>query len=360
MTLAQSREIRFRVEQFRQTFHREEIDAALLLKRADITYFTGQSVHYSALLVTARRIVHLVHATDYEFARLRSFREIELFPFSGLLEDCLQEWFTQLAFTRCGFDPLDMNVQLFEHLEQAGHLDRMISKPALTSAIREIKSKSEIKALVRCAEMTYRLIECLVADARETNTEKWLVDRLIQRAASLKCIPAFNPIVCSGTNSSMPHAQPGDDKIGRGVLTIIDFGLIHQNYCSDIALTFTIGRPSVLKRKVVRNIWSVLTGAISRFRTGDSIGDLGAWIHTEIDQRIGRDAYITPPGHGIGIELHESPFIHSNSNKKLLEGMVFCLEPGVYIPGWGGARFEMPVLVNRFGLDPLVRLPSQD
>ena len=354
------REIRSRIEHFRQAFHRDEIDAALLLKRADITYFTGQSVQYSALLVTSRRIVHLVHATEYEFARRRNFREIELFPFSGLLEDSLQEWLDQLPFTRCGFDPVDMNVQLFGFLEQAGHLVRMIPKPALTSATREIKSRGETKALARCADMTFRLIESLVADARETNTEKWLVDRLIQRTASLKCIPAFNPIVCSGANSAMPHAQAGDDKIGRGAFIIIDYGLIHQNYCSDIALTFTIGRPSVLKRRVIRSVWSVLTGAISRFRTGDSIGDLGAWIHTETDQRVGRDAYITPPGHGIGIEVHESPFIHSNSNKKLREGMVFCLDPGVYIPGWGGARFEMPVRVNRFGLEPLVRLPSHD
>ncbi|MFN0095680.1 MAG: M24 family metallopeptidase [Dehalococcoidia bacterium] len=157
---------------------------------------------------------------------------------------------------------------------------------------------------------------------------------------------SFDTIVASGPSAAMPHASPTDTAIREGQTIVIDMGALAGGYCSDLTRTTVLGAPDVRFREVYEVVFAAQQNAIEKVEHGMT----GAAAH-ELAESIIRasgfgDRFGHGLGHGVGLEVHESPYLGRSSEDVLEEGMVFTIEPGIYIPGWGGIRIEDVVVLE--------------
>jgi Xaa-Pro aminopeptidase len=170
--------------------------------------------------------------------------------------------------------------------------------------------------------------------------------------------PHFSIIVAAGENGALPHYQPAGKKIKPGELVTIDFGASFSGYTSDETVTFMIGEDNKRAREVYEVVLGAERAAIEAARAGVSVIDVDKAARDYIEER-GYGQYFTHgTGHGVGLNVHEPPRISYIGEGKLEPGMVITIEPGVYIPGWGGVRIEDMVYIDENGPEILTTIPK--
>jgi len=157
---------------------------------------------------------------------------------------------------------------------------------------------------------------------------------------------AFPPIVASGPNSSLPHAGAGRRKIKKGDFLTIDLGGYYKGYASDMTRTFVVGKPSAKQRQVYNAVRKAQQSAIEGVKAGILCKQIDTVARGILDRQGFGKQFIHSLGHGIGLAVHEFPYLSQKSIHRLESGMVVTIEPGVYIPRWGGVRIEDMVLVE--------------
>ena len=170
---------------------------------------------------------------------------------------------------------------------------------------------------------------------------------------------SFDTIIAFAENSAFPHAIPTDKKIeGKGFLTI-DFGCVYNGYCSDQAVTYIIGEPTDQMNDMYDTVYTAQQKAIQAVKPGLKCSDIHNIAYDYIIEK-GYGEYIQHGvGHGIGLEIHEMPFVNSKSDSEIKQGMIFSVEPGIYIPEVGGVRIEDLVLVTSNGCEVLTSIPKE-
>ena len=164
---------------------------------------------------------------------------------------------------------------------------------------------------------------------------------------------AFDTIVASGERAALPHGKASDRKIRKGDLVVVDMGVILNGYNSDGTRTFCVGRPSAEQKKIYNTVLDAQRRATERVSAGVLAAYVDAGARETID-RAGYGKYFGHgTGHGVGLDVHEAPSVSPTSKEILAPGMVITIEPGIYIPGWGGVRIEDMVLVKRDGFEVL-------
>ena len=164
--------------------------------------------------------------------------------------------------------------------------------------------------------------------------------------------------VLSGPNSSRPHGTAGDRKLQKGDPITIDFGVYYDCYWSDITRTFFLGPPDPSFEKIYKVVLAAQQAAIDTVRPGIMIRDIDLAARRAIEKAGYGELFIHRTGHGIGLDIHEFPSIHSNNSQVLKENMVFTIEPGIYLPELGGVRIEDDVTVTRQGAQVMNRYPK--
>jgi Xaa-Pro aminopeptidase len=163
--------------------------------------------------------------------------------------------------------------------------------------------------------------------------------------------PAFQFIVASGPRSALPHGVASNKKIENGNLVTIDFGAIRRGYTSDETCTLVIGKPTPKQRKIYQIVKDAHDHAIAAVRPGKSFKEIDAVARNYINAK-GYKAYFNHgTGHGIGLCVHEPPLISFRGEGNIQKDMVFTIEPGIYLPGWGGVRIEDTILVTSKGCE---------
>ena len=216
----------------------------------------------------------------------------------------------------------------------------------LVEKLRACKDPSEIvliRAAITCARRAYEQVLPLIQPGV---TERALAAELDYRMMLAGADgPAFDTVVASGPNSSLPHAGITDRALAEGDLVVIDFGAIKDGYCSDISRTLVTGEQDTRQREVIDALKTAQQHAISSLRPGLPARDADSAAREAL-REAGMDEYFTHSlGHGVGLEVHERPTLAARSEETLEAGMVFTVEPGIYIEGWGGARLEEMVLL---------------
>lgn len=162
--------------------------------------------------------------------------------------------------------------------------------------------------------------------------------------------PSFSTIVLSGAKAALPHGVPDTTKIQRGDLLLIDFGVVKNNYCSDITRTFSVGEPSSRHRELYNIVLEATNTGIEAVKEGVPLKDIDYAARKVIEDAGYGEYFNNRIGHGMGINVHEEPSIHSTNNDLVEKGMVFTIEPGIYIPGEIGIRIEDNVYINSDGI----------
>jgi Xaa-Pro dipeptidase len=152
---------------------------------------------------------------------------------------------------------------------------------------------------------------------------------------------SFKPIVASGPNSASPHHQTGERQFAEGDFIVVDCGGLLKGYCSDVTRTFCLGKANDEMKRVYQAVWDANENAFARIARGGCSGEEADRAAREVIAEAGYGPYfIHRTGHGIGLDVHEAPYLVEGNGEELLEGMVFSIEPGIYLPGKFGVRIE--------------------
>jgi len=227
-------------------------------------------------------------------------------------------------------------------------------------ALRAIKDKDEIQAIreaVRLAERGYHYFRSVITPEKtERQLAAELEFALRQFGADGLSFPA---IVAVGDRSALPHYRPGENPVSASPILLLDWGACGRSgYRSDLTRTMLTGKADRKFEKVYRTVLEAQLAGIARIAPGLTCGDVDAAAR-EIIQAAGFGKYFDHGlGHGIGLDVHEGPRLARNVETVLQPGMVVTVEPGIYLPGWGGVRIEDDVLVTRQGCEVLSTVPK--
>ncbi len=218
----------------------------------------------------------------------------------------------------------------------------------IISELRMRKSPEEIELLKKAAEIVdkvfYHIVENEELRGKSEKEVADLIEFLIKKFGGEG--NSFPPIVASGPNGANPHHTPGDRKIKDGDLVIMDYGAIYRGYCSDITRTVAVGKISGEARKVYEIVKEAQETAFQRVRVGVRAMDIDLAARGVIESYGYGEYFIHRTGHGLGLDVHEEPYITGTNERILEKGMVFTIEPGIYLPGKLGVRIEDDVYVN--------------
>jgi Xaa-Pro aminopeptidase len=229
----------------------------------------------------------------------------------------------------------------------------------LVERLRAIKDRDEIAEIseaIRFAEDAYWRLR---TTARPDQTEKAFADALEHemRMAGAKCA-SFPPIVAVGPRAALPHARPTLERLGAAGYFLLDWGACGRLYKSDLTRLVATGKIPPKLERVYRLVLKAQTAAIAAIRPGASCHDVDQVARAIIDEAGFGKNFGHGLGHGIGLAVHEAPRMARGIQQPLEAGMVVTVEPGIYLPGWGGVRIEDDVLVTRKGHEVLTTLPK--
>ena len=225
--------------------------------------------------------------------------------------------------------------------------------PPVLRDMRMVKTDEEIRAICKAAIISCDAFEALIKQLKPGMTEKHAC-ALLEHEMRLRGSegPAFDTIVASGVNGSLPHAVPSDKAIQSGELVTFDFGATSMGYCSDMTRTIAVGRISYELNKLYDAVYTAHMMALEQVKPGVEAKALDTIAREYLEKRY-PGAFGHSLGHGVGLNIHESPAVSTRGDTVLQKGHVITIEPGVYIKGLGGCRIEDTVIVTETGfIDP--------
>lgn len=247
-----------------------------------------------------------------------------------------------------------MTVALYQQLDKALLKTALIASSGQVEILRQVKDKHEVARIRTAVLQAEKAFAILRASLRGGSTEKELADELEHNLRLLGARrSSFPPIVAAGPNSALPHAAPTDRMIADADFVLVDWGADEGLYKSDLTRVLVTGRISTKLERVYGVVLKAQTRAIRSIRPGVTAESVDSLARKVIDDAgFGRN-FGHSLGHGIGLDIHESPRLAPKSSQVLKAGMVVTVEPGIYLPGWGGVRIEDDVLVTRGGCEVL-------
>lgn len=226
--------------------------------------------------------------------------------------------------------------------------------PGVSSKARQLKDPFEVDRItdsVRVLDMGFEEAVRVVRAGTAEKEAASLIEFAFREAGADGL--AFDTIVASGPRAALPHAKASDRKIRKGELVVVDMGVLLDGYNSDATRTLCVGRPTAEQKKVYRTVLDAQRRAIDRVAPGVKAADVDAAARKTIEKAGYGKYFGHATGHGVGLDVHEGPSVGPLSKERLAPGMVITVEPGIYIPGWGGVRIEDMLLVTKDGFEVL-------
>jgi len=259
-----------------------------------------------------------------------------------------------------GIEADSMTVSLKEQLDGRLPKVELVGTTGIVEKLREIKDKDEIAAIRRAVRTAEKAFAVVRVSLRGELTEKQVADELEHQLRLFGAQGAsFPPIVAVGARAALPHAVPSAKRIEEAGFVLIDWGACQGQYKSDLTRVLVTDKISTKLERVYRVVLKAQTRAIAAIRPGVSAHKIDAVAReTIVKAGFGRN-FGHGLGHGVGLEIHERPRLAQNQKTPLAPGMVVTVEPGIYLPGWGGVRIEDDVLVTRSGHEVLSSTPKR-
>ncbi len=338
-----------RLHKLRRRLAEQEVSAILISQPENRYYLSGFSGSAGFLLITEAKAIL---ATDFRYLEQarRQAPEFEIFPITHDLARWFPELVSGLNLRNLGVESGHITLALYHQLEKIAHKCKpkinLIPLDGLVESLRAVKEPEEIGLISQAAAITdaaFSHIEAIIRAGMSEAEVAWEIERFIREQGSLP-VP-FDIIVASGANAALPHATPSSRKVGYGEPILIDIGARVGGYCSDLSRTICL-RPDDTFRKIYQVVLDAQMAAMSIIREGITGEEADSAARTVIQQAGYGEAFGHALGHGIGLAPHELPRLGPGSRELLTSGMVFTIEPGIYLPGWGGVRIEDVVAIE--------------
>jgi Xaa-Pro aminopeptidase len=330
------------------------IGSFLVTSQANIQYLSGFSGHDSAVMISKKGRYILTDSRYIEEAGQAAKDFTPLLVRRSMYDEiagiCKKERSAML-----GFEANNLPFAIAKKLQTALAGTRLVNASGMVEEIRQVKDPGEIAKIKKSVGLAKKVMGRLAALVRPGASEKELAIKAEMMFLKSGARPSFDPIVASGANSSKPHARPMAHALKKGTHVMIDIGCCLDGYCSDMTRTFFIGKHSGKFADIYGIVKQAQKLAIEAIAPGVEARKVDAVARDYITNSGYGDNFGHSLGHGVGLEVHEGPSISSSSRTKLAAGMVFTVEPAIYLPGQGGVRAEEMVLVTKHGCEILTK-----
>lgn len=351
-----------RLAAFRNLLDQREVDGLLVSgpeNRRYLSGFTADDPEWGALLVTRTAAVLL---TDFRY-QLWAQKEAAAFQiaiYKLSLGETLSGLLQELELKRLGFEAAHLSYRQYQRLTETvagkGLTVEWLPLDGVVEELREVKAPAELAAMRRALELSESVLRRVSLELAPGKTERqvaWEIEAGLREGGAEGL--AFPPIVAAGENSARPHHQPGEHVIAAGEPIILDMGARLNGYCADITRTYVIGPPDEQFRQIYRLVRRAQATAEANLKAGMDSLDGDALARQVIAAAGYGEAFGHSLGHGVGLAVHENPAMSPNPERRttLQAGSVVTVEPGIYLPGWGGIRLEDMVLLKPDGAEVL-------
>jgi Xaa-Pro aminopeptidase len=340
-----------RLSGVRRRLAEKGLDAVFITRADNRRYLSGFHGSAGALVITASAAVL---ATDFRYTEqaVAEAPDFEILRISNSLADWFPGIVNDLGIKTLGFEAADITFEYHRRLGQALKKRqapvRLVPLGDLVESLRAVKDSKELELITRAVAIADACFEAIEPGIKPGLTEKqvaWQLEKRLRENGS-EPLP-FDIIVASGPNAALPHARPSDRVIRAGDPVVIDMGAKYQGYASDLSRTICAGAPDDTFRRVYRTVLEAQAAAASIITAGVT-GHRADGAARRVIRKAGfGEAFGHSLGHGVGLAEHELPRLGPGSHETLVDGMVFTIEPGIYLSGWGGVRIEdMAVMEN--------------
>jgi Xaa-Pro aminopeptidase len=359
-----------RLERLRASLVARSLDAIVITSLPNLAYLTGLFASAGAavagrenlILIGDSRYAEALNARAHEWPAIRPLTLPAGVSFDAAIVDAV----AQLAGLRVGFEARQLTVArhrfLTRTLGQRGHKDELVETDGIVEELRVTKDRWEVGRLHEGGARLSEVAKCILPKVLAGRTEADVaadIDAALRRSGFER--PAFDTIVASGPNAALPHARAGDRPIGPGELVVLDFGGVLDGYCTDLSRTVVAGPAGDRERKLIERVIAAQQAAFAATGPGVAPEDVDLAARESLAREGLAEAFTHGTGHGLGLEIHEAPRVTrrraDHTEPALAVGTVMTLEPGAYIPGWGGVRIEDDVLVTDGGAEWLTDVP---
>jgi Xaa-Pro aminopeptidase len=338
-----------RLSSLRDSFAANKIDGALIGSASNRRYLSGFTGSAGWLVVSSLRACLAVDFRYVEQARQQA-PGFEVLYIKGDISGWLADLVTDMDIGRLGVESDHLSLTTYQSVCRAAQETtarfQVIPIKSPAEPLRAVKDADELADITMACAIADRALEHIAPSIKAGLTEKqlaWLIESHIRQEGS-EPLP-FEIIVASGPNSALPHARPTDKPIAEGEPIIIDMGARQGGYCCDMTRTYIVGDGDERFNNVYNTVLGAQASAIALIKGGMAAGAADGLVRGMIDKAGYGDFFGHGLGHGVGLDAHEQPRLGPASDDILAENMVFTIEPGVYLPGWGGVRIEDTVTI---------------
>ncbi len=339
-----------KTQQLRMKLQEYQLDAALITSVENMQWYTGFSGDTGWVLVTPEKEYFI---TDFRYIEMAE-RQLEAGRFTlvkertgGVIPE-MTDWLKATSKLGIEYDKITVaQKQLFEETWNYSYapIDELMHQ------LRAIKTQDELSRMKRGAKITEAIFSHMCEIIRPGISEFDLLAEMQYMMNKNECAPSFNPIIASGPNSSLPHAVVSSRKLQNGDFITMDFGVIYKGICTDFTRTVALGGVEEELKLIYNIVHKANLETEATIRCGVYAKDVDAVARKVITEAGYGAFYEHGTGHGVGVEIHEAPWLSVKSTDVLQENMVLTVEPGIYLPGKGGVRIEDMVVVTKDGFE---------
>ncbi|HUX99198.1 MAG TPA: Xaa-Pro peptidase family protein [Candidatus Deferrimicrobium sp.] len=348
-----------KLKEFQRMLQSEGVDAFLVTNLTNIYYFTEfLSRSYAFLIVFPENTSKiLVPELEYEEAK-EKIRGYEVNKIERNIE--LLEMIKQILETnnikKLGFEESSMTVKLFLDISMKLDFLKLEEGAKLIDNLRLMKTAAEIEKIKRACRIADKGMECAIENIEEGKLEIEIAAEIEykMRKEGSESTP-FDTIVASGYRSAFPHGVSSNKEIEKGEFIILDLGAKYRGYCSDMTRTVVLGPVSKKQADIYDIVLKVEQKSINLCEIGRNTSAIEEKSREIFRENRLNEYFVHSLGHGVGLDVHEGPYLALKSKDILLKDSVFTIEPGIYIPNFGGIRIEDMICLSQNGPEILTK-----
>ena len=340
-----------RLQKLQSLMKQNQLDCCLIENPLDLYYFTGIRLSAGRLIATRKMMRLYVDGRYLQVAQ-------ETAPLSVALEskNSLLEFFKEHPIKTVAFDGGHTSYDRFKQLKSlCQKKSQLIPSSPFFKQLRVVKDKTEIAKMKKSAALLWKGFQWIISSLK-----KGIKEKEVAKGFEIFCLEkgadslSFDPIIAFGSNSAMPHYRSQNVALREGDIVLVDIGVVVDQYHSDMTRVLFYKKEDPVLSQLYQIVQRAQKQALALCRPGMKLGQLDVAAREVFRQEKVEDLFVHSLGHGIGLETHEFPRLkHDGEDKDLLleQGMVFTVEPGLYLPGKGGVRYEDTIVITSKGYE---------
>jgi len=346
-----------KIKKFFEVVESNNVDAFFVTAVPNIRYLTNFTGEDAFLIAVNEKLFLIVDSRFTTQAKSEVYKEVEVLEYSGSITEFIKNILLKYRVHWLGIERNRLNLDLYLSLKELQFIN-LVPLTNVIELLRIVKDEEETATVRKACEISSKSFLETLPFIKEGITEKDIAAELEYRFRKNGADKlSFDTIVAAGERGALPHGTPSDRKIRAHELIVMDFGVFYNGYASDTTRTVCIGEPDEESLKVYNIVEEAQKLGRETVKEGIYCKDLDVKVRNFIKEKGYGEYFIHGLGHGVGLEIHELPFVNGRSPFELKENMVITVEPGIYLPNKFGVRIEDTILVKKDKGEVLTNLP---